>query len=220
MRTDLTSKKDQYISNVFGAESDLLKSVRRKLAEDKKEGINIAPNEARILQTLIASAGVKRIVEVGCLYGYSALWMADALPEGGELHTLELNEDNAKVAKSFFDQSANKDKIKLHVGDAVESLEALSTKAPFDLVFIDANKGGYMKYLNWAIENVKLGGLIVGDNTFLFGHVFGEGPEKSNVGKNQLATMLEFNEVMANQQNFYSCILPTSEGMTVAVKKR
>lgn len=217
MRVQASTKRQDYINKLFGNETELINSVRKKLAEDDKLGINISASEARILQMLIAANRVEKVVEIGCLYGYSALFIADALPEAGMIHTLELSEENASIANSFFEKSDNKEKINLIVGDANESLKQLSKSGPFDMVFIDANKGGYINYLNWAIENVKPGGLIIGDNTFLFGHVYGEG--KTNVGSNPVNTMLQFNEVLSDQNMFYSCILPTSEGMTVAVKK-
>lgn len=219
MRNQAPDARQAYINEIFGSETPIFQQVRESLAEDGKEGINVSSSEAKILQTLIALGNIKTVVEVGTLYGYSALWMAEALPEDGHIYSLELNEVNAKKAEGFFTASEQKNKITLMQGEANSSLEALSDKGPFDMIFIDANKGGYGEYLNWAEINIRSGGLIVGDNSFLFGHVYGQGREDVSVAAKAPEVMRDFNKRLADSSKYYSAILPTNEGMTIAVKK-
>ncbi|MBC85794.1 MAG: methyltransferase [Bdellovibrionaceae bacterium] len=220
MRTSKDIPKRQlYMDENFGKEDDVLEKVRSALKEDGKEGINVGPNEGAILKMLLSLAKANSVVEVGTLYGYSAIWMARALPKEGRLYCLEKSEENFVKASKLIGASDVAEKVTLIHGDALEGLESLSSKGPFDVVFIDANKGGYGAYLDWAEKNVKPGGLIIGDNTFLFGHVYGEGREHSNVGPNPVKTMLEFNQRLSDPEKYISCILPTDEGMTVAIKR-
>lgn len=220
MRTSTKSSgRLKYIENLFGEEDQALKDVRQALQRDGKEGINIGPSEGALLHTLVKLGRVKTAVEIGTLYGYSAIWMARALPDDGRLYCVEKSEENFKKAADLIGASEVADKISLIQGDAAEVLEDLAGKGPFDLVFIDANKGGYGKYLDWAEDNVRQGGLIVGDNTFLFGHVYGEGKTDSKMGPNPIQTMREFNLRLAQSDKYTSCLIPTDEGMTVAIKK-
>ncbi|MCB0340642.1 MAG: O-methyltransferase [Pseudobdellovibrionaceae bacterium] len=208
--------RDHYINNLFAPEDASLMAIRQALRNDEKEGINVGPYEGRLLQTLIAASGVRRVVELGTLYGYSTLWMARALPEGGEIHSIEFDEGNFKKAQSLLRDTECFNKIILHHGDALSVLPTLES-SPFDMIFIDANKAGYLKYLDWAEAHIKPGGLIVGDNTFLFGHVIGEG-NNSNMSENTIATMKQFNQRLANPEKYVSVLVPTQEGLTVAVK--
>ena len=212
-------KKCEYINELFGQQDDLHASIEEHLKIDNKGGINISPNEGRLLQLLISLGGVKSVVEIGTLYGSSSLWMAEALPEDGHIYTFEVQEANALMAQKFFNQSPFKQKITLIEGLALDNLQKISHKAPFDMVFIDANKGNYIDYFNWAYEHVKKGGLIVGDNTFLFGYVFGHGDKDMHVRPGPIKSMQEFNLKMSNVTSLYSSLIPSEGGMTIAVKK-
>ena len=216
MSRTFLKKKDEYIKNTFAKEDELLKRIRAKLQADNKDGINIAPTEAKMLQFFIKSLGIKTIVEVGTLYGYSALWMARALPDDGKIICIEKDENNYKIAKELLEDSESAEKIELINGDAVEILNTLN--GPFDMAFIDADKGGYKNYLNWSMENIRPGGLIIGDNTFLFGHIYGEGRSDINASSTQKEAMSYFNETLANHSDYTTALFPTDEGMTVAFK--
>ncbi|MCB0356486.1 MAG: O-methyltransferase [Bdellovibrionales bacterium] len=213
------SLADEYINQLFAIEDETLLAIRSALKADKKEGINIGPYEGKILQFLIKALHIEKIVEIGTLYGYSALWMARALPEQGKLYCLESEPNHFEKAQHFLMKSEVQQKIEIHLGDALSSLQQLSAKAPFDMVFIDANKAGYIKYLDWAEEHIKSGGLIVGDNTFLFGNVFADNSQAHmTINKETIAIMREFNSRLANPKKYNSILLPTAEGMTVAQK--
>jgi len=205
-----------YIQQTFAPESDALRSVRKALT-DPNDQIYLAPQEGKMLQVLIAMTGAKKIVEIGTLGGYSALWMAAALPADGKIFTLEKDPARAKLAAKHFEQFDAEKKITLKVGDALQTLPQLEADGPFDMVFIDADKLNYMNYLNWAEKNVRTGGLIVGDNTFLFDSVW-RGTPADNVRKTAFDAMQAFNNRLADPKLYRGILLPTEEGMTVAVK--
>jgi caffeoyl-CoA O-methyltransferase len=197
-----------YIRQTFAPETPALQKARA-------EGdISISPETGKLLQTLIRLGGVRKIVEIGTLAGYSALWMAGALPEDGVLVTLEKDSARAGVAKK---NVAENKKIRLIEGDALETLPALEKDGPFDMIFIDADKLHYVRYLDWAEKNVRKGGLIVGDNTFLFDAVWKDGPVE-RVRDTARAAMREFNRRLADPEKYTGIMLDTPEGLTIAVK--
>jgi predicted O-methyltransferase YrrM len=213
------SVKEDYIENLFATEDCHLKSIREKLKIDNKEGINVGPIEGKILFLLAQLINAKNIVEIGSLYGYSALWLARGISSDGTLHCVELNSDHVAIAESLLNKTEVGHKISFYQGDALLTLDKISFKGPFDLVFIDANKSGYLDYLNWAEKNVKKGGLIIGDNTFLFGKVFENNSScGDSISRKQIETMQEFNNKLSDPNKYSSIIFPTAEGLTVAKK--
>jgi predicted O-methyltransferase YrrM len=211
----MRSPKDliaDYIQSLKGDLSPELKKIGEQLVQDKKWGINIGSAEGHILQFLIRSFRVKTILEIGTQYGYSTQWMLEALPVEGSICTLEKDEAHHAMAKSLVRDS----RVTFMAGDAVDILQSLDGRK-FDLIFIDANKKAYPVYLDWALKHVPSGGLIVGDNTFLFGQVYAEEPDPQ---KNDLRkAMHQFNQRLLSDPQFFSCLLPTSEGLTIAIKK-
>jgi caffeoyl-CoA O-methyltransferase len=202
----VTSPQQKYLNEVFGLPDADLAQVRVRMTAAEREAISISSAEARILQFLIRGFGIKKIVEFGTLFGYSALAMSKVLPADGQIITLEKDEATHKFAAETFANIAN---IRSLCGDALELMTTI--RGPVDMVFIDANKSGYIDYLNWAEKNVRSGGLIVGDNTFLWGGVWGvEHPAAS--------VMIEFNRRLADPAKYNSILIPTAEGMTVAQK--
>lgn len=208
----VTTPQDKYLNEVFGLDDADLARVRERMAE--KERISIASNEARILRFLIRAFGVKTVVEFGTLYGYSALAMAKALPADGRVYTLEKDETHHRFAAETFAASVECKKITSLCGEGIDLMKQIEPSGPFDMIFIDANKSGYVDYLNWAEKNVRRGGLIVGDNTFLWGGVWDE----KQAGDKQAKVMKEFNLRLADLSKYNSILIPTAEGLTVAQK--
>lgn len=215
MRTN--SSEEKYINEVFGLADSELAAVKAELEAHKVGFMSISGHEARLLQFLIRAFHIKKIVEVGTLFGYSAIAMTKALPSDGRLWTLEKNTTNFEIAEKFIRKSSVSGKIENLCGGGEELLASLESHGPFDLVFIDANKGGYLTYLDWAERHVRPGGLIIGDNTFLFGALWGESRDR-DVGPNQIRVMSEFNKRLADPRRYNSILIPTTEGMTVAQK--
>ncbi len=208
---------EKYVTDVFGLDDPDLVTVRKELEQQELSFMAISPLEGRILQFLIKAFNVRQIVEVGTLFGYSAMCMARVLPEGGRVITLEKNPEHHAVAKKLFNGSGLGTKIEALGGDAVESLRSIESRGPFDMVFIDANKAGYVDYLNWAEQNVRKGGLIVGDNTFLFGALWGDSDDRE-AGPAQIRGMKEFNSRLADSSKYNSILIPTHEGLTIGQK--
>jgi caffeoyl-CoA O-methyltransferase len=129
--------------------------------------INVSASEGKVLQVLARIIGANRILEIGTLGGYSTIWLARALPPDGKLITLEINPRYAAVARRNLKRANQLQKVDIKVGPALESLSRLETEgeAPFDMVFIDADKEGYSKYLQNALPLVREGGLVLADNT-------------------------------------------------------
>jgi predicted O-methyltransferase YrrM len=208
------TKAEDYIAKLFGRESPHHLAIREALARDGKEGINVGAAEGAILKFLLGLIRARTVVEIGTLYGYSTLYIAESLPANGKVISLEKNEEHFAQAKMLLGRSSQASKIDLRQGDALENLEKLGD-IEADAVFVDADKPNYANYLKWAVKHVRVGGLIIGDNTFLFGHMIGEDRGQST-SDTALASMREFNESLANNPDFRAVILPTYEGMTVA----
>lgn len=198
-----------YIRTLFAPESAALRATRENLT-DPNDQISIYPEEGKLLQLLIRLGGIRSIIEIGTLGGYSTRWMADALPEDGKITTIEKDPARAKAARQHLPEKAT-----LIEGNAVEVLKTMDTT--FDMAFIDADKLNYLHYLDWAEQHVRKGGLIVGDNTLLFDAVWmQETPPR--VRETALAAMRAFNLRLAQPEKYLSIMLPTHEGMTIAIK--
>ncbi len=208
------SIKLSYIRNLFAKE---YKTIEEYCILEKKQHIQISPEEGKLLSLFIKIHKIKSIVEIGTLYGYSSICMAKALLEDGHIYTIENNPQYSRIAKKNFSAFNLSDKITLIEGNALEKLNELSAKAPFDMIFIDADKGGYPKYLDWAESYIKQDGLIVADNTLLFNTVFLESPPKE-VSEKSWHAMREFNNRLSDEKKYFSILIPTDAGMTVALK--
>lgn len=207
-----------YIETLYAQVDEGLHAIRDRLVTAGRWGVNIGANEGRMLQILMHLAGVKKAVEVGTLFGYSAVWIARALGEGGHLFTIERDHECVRMARKAFEECGVEDRVTLLEGEAIDKLNSIESEGPFDLVFIDANKSAYVEYLEWAIKNVRPGGLIIADNTLLGGGAaLSEKPE--NLSTRQWEGMRRFNEMLADKSRFDATIFPTSEGLSVAIKK-
>jgi predicted O-methyltransferase YrrM len=205
-----------YIRQTFAHEPKQQQAIRNGLTGPEDQ-ISVPPEDGRLLQLLVRLAGAKKIVEIGTLGGYSSLWMAQAMPKGGVIYTCEYEERRAKIAEKNFKKYAKGKKINIVRGNAHETLPLLSKKGPFDLVFIDADKISYAKYLDWAEKNVRKGGLIIGDNSFLFDAVWQEEPV-DRVRQTALFAMRDFNRRLSDPKKYQSMLLNTGQGMTVAMR--
>lgn len=170
--------------------------------------IQLGPAEGRLLELLLRLNGARRVVEIGTLAGYSAIWMARALPPGGRLWTIEADPEHAAVAREVFRRAGVADRVTLVEGDAIEALPKLSDSGPFCAVFIDADKARYDRYGRWATKNLRQGGLLIGDNAYLFGSVLEE-TEAADA-------MRRFHREMA--QHYLSLCVPTPDGLAVGLR--
>lgn len=215
MSRERATKAQDYIIQHFVEEIPLHQEITAALKADGKYGINVSAYEGYLLQFLMKMIGAKSVVEIGTLYGYSALWMSLALPSDGRLVALEKNEENFGKASAFLKKAPNAKQISLMLGEALPNLAKIDFEP--DFVFIDADKPNYFNYLEWAMARIKRGGLIVGDNTFLFGQLIGDDRGETS-SPAAIKSMSKFNETLAKAPGFRSIMIPTHEGITVAQK--
>lgn len=156
----------------FAPEDDVLRAVNERATAAGLPAIQITPLQGKLLYILALTCGAQRILEIGALAGYSGTWLARALPPTGRLITLEVSPIHAEVVRATFAAAGLTDRAEVRVGPALESLPALTTEAPFDLIFIDADKGGYPQYLDWALRLSRPGTIIVADNVIRGGRAF------------------------------------------------
>ncbi len=169
--------------------------------------------EAALLQMLVRLAGARRVLEIGLYTGYSALAMAEALPDDGELHTCELDAERVRIARTFFDRSPHGRKITVHLGAALETLpRLLSAAKPFDLVFIDADKENYSAYYDIVLPHMRDGGLIVADNVLWSGRVL---DPRDNTDR----AIAAFNDRLAADGRVECVMLPLRDGVLLARKR-
>ena len=170
--------------------------------------IQLGPAEGRLLELLLRLAGAKRVVEIGTLAGYSALWIARALPPGGHLWTVEADRRHAGVAAEVIGEAGLGDRVTVIADEALAVLPKLSDSGPFCAVFLDADKGRYDIYGRWATENLRPGGLLIGDNAYLFGRLLDQSEDAQ--------AMRRFHEEMAS--NYRSVCVPTPDGLAVGIR--
>lgn len=208
-----------FVREALGGEETALRRIREETPKKGIPPISIGPDEGQILSFLVQACGAKKAVEVGTLAGYSACWIARGLPDDGVLHTIEFDPKHAQVARDNIKSAGFASKVTIHQGKAAEVLPTLDAQGPYDLCFIDADKVNYPVYLRWAVENVRSGGLVVGDNAYLFGKVHLK-PADAGEDAPGVPAMRGFLKGLADGRYFTSCaMIPTGEGMAVAVRK-
>ncbi|HWC62194.1 MAG TPA: class I SAM-dependent methyltransferase [Rhizomicrobium sp.] len=162
-----------YLARLGGRETVELARCRRETAKRSDAVMQIAPEQGAFLALLVRIVGAKRIIEVGSFTGYSALAMAEALPESGRLVALDVSKEFTDIAQGYWKRASVDKKIELRLGPALPSLEKMiaASEGPFDLVFIDADKTGYDGYYEAALKLLRPGGVIALDNMLYSGEV-------------------------------------------------
>ncbi|MFN7039120.1 MAG: O-methyltransferase [Alphaproteobacteria bacterium] len=211
------SKRLKYIRDLFAHQNPYLEKIDLTIRKNDLP-IHIEPEEGKLLQLLIKLSNAKKIVEIGTLAGYSTIWMAEALiTEDSKIYTIEHDPERQKLAEESFANYSNNHRISLLKGNAKKILPSLNEQAPFDMIFIDADKPGYNSYLDWAEENIKYGGLIIADDTFLSEAVYLE-ELPSKIKQSTRDLMNEFNRRLADSSKYQSIMIPNERGLTIAIK--
>jgi predicted O-methyltransferase YrrM len=204
---------DDYIISHIDEESEQLARLYRmahvKLLRPRMLSGHL---QGRILKMLVRMQCPLRILEIGTYTGYATLCLAEGLPEGGEIHTIEIDDEMEAFIREQFEQSALKSQIHLHIGDAMEIIPRL--EGLFDMVFIDADKRQYCDYYDLAFDKVRKGGIILADNTLWSGKVL----EEVHSGDKQTKGILQFNEKIAQDKRIEKVILPLRDGLTIIYK--
>ncbi len=211
MTDNLRSQLHEYVDKNFVHEDDDLKSVRHATVQHGLPRINIDPYEGRLLQLLVMMSGAKNVIEIGTLAGYSGIWIARGLPADGKLITIDKSSKHADLARSHFKQSGLSDKVTVYQGNALQILRKIASDAPYDMVFIDADKPNYSNYLDWAVDHLRIGGTIMAHNAFWDGRILSpDSPDAHSV--------VVFNERLANHPQLESTIIEVGDGLAVGVK--
>ena len=209
----MSDRAGDYIVGLFGAEDELLASLREEADRTGLPPIAISADEGRLLQVLLTAVNARRVLEVGTLGGYSAICMARALPPGGRLVTIDIDARHADFARRYIARAGLADRIDVRVGRALDLLPAFDGER-FDAVFLDADKEPLPTYFEWALRLVRPGGLIIGDNALWGGRVY-----ESDENDDRTKAVREFNRRMATDPRVLSIIVPTHDGVAVAVVK-
>lgn len=198
---------EQATAELFAPEDDALHGAIEALQANDMPAIQISPLEGRLLQVLAAACGARKILEIGALSGYSSIWLARALPADGKLISLELSEKHAAVARASLERAGLGARSEVRVGAGETLLPALLDEAPFDLVFIDADKPGYPTYLEWALRLTRPGSIIIADNCIRNGEPLrgtSEDPGTKALGA--------YDRRVASDPRLLSVALPIDEG--------
>ena len=211
----MDSKLEEYILSHIDAEPGVLKKIDRDAHVKLLRTSMISGHlQGRFLKMLTQMIRPERILEIGTFIGYSTLCFAEGLEENAEVHTIEIDDELEGYIRSNFAQSEFGNKIKLHIGDALQIIPKFEEES-FDLAFIDADKEQYWKYFETTLPKIRKGGFILVDNTLWYGKVVEE------VESNDWATqgILEFNRKLANDDRVEKVILPIRDGVTIIRKK-
>jgi predicted O-methyltransferase YrrM len=213
------TKVDKYFGDLLVPSDDKLDAALKANERAGLPAIDVTGLQGKFLEFLVRVSGARRILEIGTLGGYSTIWLARALPEGGRIVTLELDPHHARVAQGNFRNAGVEQLVELGVGPAIDSLADLVKAGgePFDLIFIDADKKGYPQYLEWALKLSRVGTIIVADNVVRDGRVI-----DAKSGDENVQGVRRFTEMMAAESRLSATVLQTAgvkgyDGFALAV---
>lgn len=202
-----------YLAARTSADDALLTELKAAARAEGIPNIWIPPEQGSLLQVLLRIARAREVVEVGTLAGYSAIWMARALPAGGRVRTIELSPKHVKFARSWIarsDVAARIDVLEGRGSDVLRTIEPASV----DAVFIDADKAGYADYVEESARILRPSGLLLVDNAFAFGQILDAEPADRDV-----PVIRALNERLARDTRFQALIVPLGDGLWVGAKR-
>ena len=207
----------QYLLDVSLRETPLLKRLREETAQLSMARWQIAPEQGQFMALLVQLTGARRIVEVGTFTGYSAICMAQAMPEDGRLICCDIPGDYNATARRYWSEAGLAERIELRLAPALQTLaelEAEGLAGSVDLLFIDADKANYPVYLEHALRLVRQGGLILFDNTLWSGRVLEESPESADTRAIQA-----LNLALRDDPCIDLSLLPLGDGLSLCRKR-
>lgn len=206
---------DEYILEHIDPENDYLKALYRathvKLLRPRMASGHL---QGRMLKIFVEMIRPKRVLEIGTYSGYSALCMAEGLPEGGKLYTFEINDEQEDFTRPWLEKSPWADKIEFYIGDALKKVPELGLT--FDLAFIDGDKRRYIDYYEMVLKYLTPGGYIIADNTLWDNHVLETHTHHTD---KQTLGIKAFNDFVASDERVEKVILPLRDGLTIIRKK-
>jgi predicted O-methyltransferase YrrM len=206
----------RYMVDVSLRETPIRRRLREETAKLEPARMQIAPEQGQLMALLVSLMGARNTLEVGVFTGYSALCVAEALPDDGHIIACDVSEEWTSVAQRYWKEAGVEGKIELKLAPAVESLTSLIEKGKegqFDFAFIDADKENYATYFDRCLELLRPGGLIAVDNTLWSGRVI-DSADQSNDTK----VLRAFNEALRNDSRIALSMVPIGDGLTLALK--
>ena len=205
---------EEYISAHIGQESTLLKDLYRetnlRLLNPRMASGHI---QGRLLKMLVTMIRPQTVLEVGTFTGYATLCMAEGLPEGGVIHTVEIDDELEDFIMKGFEKSPCSDRIRLHIGDALKVVPELGLK--FDMIFLDGEKREYPDYYAAFLDYLKPGGYMVADNTLWDGHVVDSNYDSDP----QTVAVRKFNDMVKADERVEVAMIPIRDGLSIIRKK-
>ena len=214
---NLTDNLYQYLLESSLREPELFKALREETAKLPSANMQIAPEQGQFMALLVQLLGAKKTIEVGVYTGYSALAVAMALPDDGQILACDISEEYTAVARRYWQQAKVANKIDLHLAPATETLKQCideGKESTFDFAFIDADKENYAKYFNLCFELLRPGGLIAIDNVLWNGVVI----DQQNQDVDTCA-IRAFNQQLLSDDRVDISMVPIADGLTLARKR-
>lgn len=215
---DLTDDLYRYLLEVSLRESPELRALRKETDQFENAQMQISPDQGQFMALLVKLIAAKRIIEVGTFTGYSALVMAQALPENGNIIACDTSEEWTAIAKKYWQLAGVNDRIDLRLAPALETLRILidtGHTGQFDLVFIDADKVNIRNYFEHSLILLKAGGVVLIDNVLWSGRVIDDSDESDDA-----CSIRMFNEFLLHDERVDISMIPIGDGLTIARKKR
>lgn len=214
----LAARVDGYIETLFAPSDAALEQSLRDLEAAGMPEISVSPAQGKLLQLIARMSGARRVLEIGTLAGYSAIWLARALPSGGRLISLEVDAAHAAVARRNIERAGLSTIVDIRLGAAADSMRRLidAREQPFDLIFVDADKQSYPEYLDLSLALSRPGTVILADNVIRSGRVMEDAPSDANVRGAKA-----FNQALAANPRLDSVIVPVFrqklDGMSISI---
>ena len=203
----------EYLLKNTSDEPELLQELRRETNLKCINSIMISGElQGRLLSLISKIKKPKHILEIGTFTGYSALCLAEGLKKGGEIHTIDKNEELLQIQNKYFKKSNYRDNIFQYTMDASIMLEKMNKK--FDIIFLDADKKNYVNYLNYIPNILNKNGILIADNVLWYGKVLGKISETDIETK----AINQFNKKLKNSKQFQTIILPLRDGISISIK--
>lgn len=215
--TPITDSLYDYVLSVGMREPEILRELREETGRLENGEFQIAPEQGPFLATLIQMLRAKNGIEIGTFTGYSALWVAAAMPPDGNLICCDVSEEYTSIARKYWEKSGLAPKIDLRIGPALETIDSLLTggwAGIMDYAFIDADKANYDAYYEACLELVRPGGLIAIDNTLWDGKVADDG-----VNDPDTVAIRALNKKLHADERVWLSFLPFADGLTLALKR-
>jgi caffeoyl-CoA O-methyltransferase len=204
---------EDYLRDLLGGEHEVAEAMERE-AEERDFPI-VGRTVGVTLEVLARAVGARRVLEMGSGYGYSAYWFARAVGAGGEVHMTEGDPENQKKAMDYLSRAGLADIVRSHVGNAVDIIDELGGE--FDVIFCDIDKGDYPDAWRKASERIRVGGLYLCDNVLWDGRVV-TGEDRPGVPSGWTEAVRQHNRLIAADERYRSTIVPTRDGVMVALR--